>query len=175
MPPKVRDMIKLIEADGWYFVAQRGSHPGVPFLGVDFAVEELGPVGTVGVTRLSLTAMPARQPLSRRERQQTAILRPELFGEAAGCGRIRAQAVGDGGSGPMRPGSVAALRCCAVHQLGPGLRDSQLTCARFWAGAVLPGQSSDGLALPLYEGLPHPWDAIPPLRHATQHSMLSED
>ena len=26
MPPKVRDMIKLIEADGWYFVAQRGSH-----------------------------------------------------------------------------------------------------------------------------------------------------
>lgn len=26
MPPKVRDMIKLIEADGWYFVGQRGSH-----------------------------------------------------------------------------------------------------------------------------------------------------
>lgn len=26
MPPKVRDMIKLIEADGWYFVSQRGSH-----------------------------------------------------------------------------------------------------------------------------------------------------
>ncbi len=26
MPPKVRDMIKLIEADGWYFVTQRGSH-----------------------------------------------------------------------------------------------------------------------------------------------------
>jgi predicted RNA binding protein YcfA (HicA-like mRNA interferase family) len=22
----VRDLIKLIEADGWYFVAQRGSH-----------------------------------------------------------------------------------------------------------------------------------------------------
>lgn len=26
MPPKVRDMVKLIEADGWYFVTQRGSH-----------------------------------------------------------------------------------------------------------------------------------------------------
>jgi predicted RNA binding protein YcfA (HicA-like mRNA interferase family) len=26
VPPKVRDMIKLIEADGWYFVTQRGSH-----------------------------------------------------------------------------------------------------------------------------------------------------
>lgn len=26
MPPKVRDLIKLIEADGWYFVTQRGSH-----------------------------------------------------------------------------------------------------------------------------------------------------
>lgn len=26
MPAKVREMIKLIEADGWYFVTQRGSH-----------------------------------------------------------------------------------------------------------------------------------------------------
>ena len=26
MPPRVRDLIKLIEADGWYFVTQRGSH-----------------------------------------------------------------------------------------------------------------------------------------------------
>ena len=26
MPPKVRDMIKRIEADGWQCVAQRGSH-----------------------------------------------------------------------------------------------------------------------------------------------------
>ncbi len=26
MPRKVRDMIKLVETDGWYLVAQRGSH-----------------------------------------------------------------------------------------------------------------------------------------------------
>ena len=26
VPPRVRDLIKLIEADGWYFVSQRGSH-----------------------------------------------------------------------------------------------------------------------------------------------------
>ena len=26
VPRKVRDMIKLVEADGWYRVAQRGSH-----------------------------------------------------------------------------------------------------------------------------------------------------
>jgi predicted RNA binding protein YcfA (HicA-like mRNA interferase family) len=26
VPPKVRDMIKLVEADGWYLVGQRGSH-----------------------------------------------------------------------------------------------------------------------------------------------------
>ena len=26
MPPRVRDLIKLIEADGWYFVSQGGSH-----------------------------------------------------------------------------------------------------------------------------------------------------
>ena len=26
VPQKVRDMIKLVEADGWYLVAQRGSH-----------------------------------------------------------------------------------------------------------------------------------------------------
>lgn len=26
MPKKVRDMIKLIESDGWYMVSQTGSH-----------------------------------------------------------------------------------------------------------------------------------------------------
>jgi len=26
VPRKVRDMIKLVETDGWYLVAQRGSH-----------------------------------------------------------------------------------------------------------------------------------------------------
>ena len=26
MPPRVRDLIKQVEADGWYFVGQRGSH-----------------------------------------------------------------------------------------------------------------------------------------------------
>jgi hypothetical protein len=26
VPPKVREMIKLIQADGWYVVSQRGSH-----------------------------------------------------------------------------------------------------------------------------------------------------
>ena len=26
MPPTVRDMIKIVEADGWYQVSQRGSH-----------------------------------------------------------------------------------------------------------------------------------------------------
>lgn len=26
MPRKVRELIKLIEADGWYLAAQRGSH-----------------------------------------------------------------------------------------------------------------------------------------------------
>ena len=26
MPPRVRDLIKQVEADGWYLVGQRGSH-----------------------------------------------------------------------------------------------------------------------------------------------------
>ncbi len=26
MPVKVRDILKMLEADGWYFAAQRGSH-----------------------------------------------------------------------------------------------------------------------------------------------------
>ncbi|MGQ0773113.1 MAG: type II toxin-antitoxin system HicA family toxin [Pseudonocardiales bacterium] len=26
MPPRVRDLIKRVEADGWYPVSQRGSH-----------------------------------------------------------------------------------------------------------------------------------------------------
>jgi predicted RNA binding protein YcfA (HicA-like mRNA interferase family) len=26
VPPRVREMIRLIEDDGWYFVGQRGSH-----------------------------------------------------------------------------------------------------------------------------------------------------
>lgn len=26
MPPRVRDLIKRVESDGWYLVGQRGSH-----------------------------------------------------------------------------------------------------------------------------------------------------
>jgi len=90
-------------------------------------------------TRLSLTAMPGSPAATTTGTPAGGDSSSRTVGEAAGCGCVRAQArLVTAALGPVRPRSVAALRCCAVHQLGPGMRVSPLTCTCIWAGAVLP-------------------------------------
>jgi hypothetical protein len=89
-------------------------------------------------------------------------------GEAAGCGCVRAQAVGNGGSwaGAARVGCGTSLLCRTPTRPRYEGQPADVHLHLGWCSS--PGQSSDGLALPLYDGLPASMGRDPPLRHATQ-------